>query len=248
LIRGYTVHYRLPAWSPDGLNIAYWSDRSGEYELYLQDPAKQKDPVQMTTRGKGFGYQVYWSPDSKKIAFIDETNDISILDVESKEIIVAGNYRWNYGHGGRYGYPIAWSPDSKWISYTEGLDNTHNGIFLYKLEDQKAYQVSSGFYDDSGPIFSEDGKYLYFLTNRNMEATYSDMGDGTWVYPNSTQIAAVALLKETPSLLKAKNDELKKEEDKENGEKENGEKEYGEKEVPDRGKGACLSGLLYESR
>ncbi len=36
-----------------------------------------------------------------------------------------------------------------------------------------------------------------------MQATYSDMGDGTWVYPNSTQVAALALLAETPSLLQA---------------------------------------------
>ncbi len=211
----------LPAWSPDGKNIAYWSDRSGEYELYIQDPDKKSDPVQLTKRGKGFGYQIYWSPDSKKIAYIDETNDISILDVESKEVIVAGNYRWNYGHGGRYGYPIAWSPDSKWIAFSEGLDNSHNAIKLFNLDEKIAHQVSSGFYDDSNPVFSEDGKYLYFLSNRSMQASYSDMGDGTWIYPNSTQVAAVALQADTPSLLQPKNDALEKSDkaDGEEGEK-----------------------------
>ena len=238
----------FPAWSPDGKNIAFWSDQSGEYELYLQDPGMEKDPVKLSSRGKGFGYQLYWSPDSKKIAYIDETNNISILDVESKAVVVAGNYRWNYGHGGRSSYPIAWSPDSKWLAYTEGLDNSHNAIFLYNLEQQKAHQVSSGFYDDTNPVFSEDGKYLYFLTNRNMEATYSDLGDGTWVYPNSTQVAALALLAETPSLLQPKNDELKKgdEEDKKEGEKEGEEdadgkkkdkKEKGEKDDSKEGEG-----------
>lgn len=216
----------FPSWSPDGENIAYWSDRSGEYELYLQDSELKDEALQMTTRGKGFGYQVYWSPDSKKIAYIDETNDISILDVESREVIVAGNYRWNYGHGGRDDYPITWSPDSKWLAFTEGLDNTHNAIILYNEEQQEAHQLSSGFYDDFGPVFSEDGNYLYFLTNRNMQATYSDMGDGTWVYTNATQVAAVALLAETPSLLQPKNDELtKSDEDEKEGEVEEGEKE-----------------------
>ncbi len=202
----------LPAWSPDGKSIAFWSDLSGEYELYLQDPEKEKAPVQLTSRGKGFGYQPYWSPDSKKIAFIDETNDITIIDVESKISVVAGNYRWNVGHGSRFGYPIAWSPDSKWIAFTEGMDNSHSAIYLYNVDDKRKLQLTGGFYDDSGPVFSTDGKYLYFLTDRSMRAVYSDMGDGTWVYPNATQVAAMSLTADAPSLLSAKNDAIKKEE------------------------------------
>jgi tricorn protease len=213
----------LPAWSPDGKNIAFWSDRSGEYELYLQDPAKENDPVQLTSRGKGFGYQPYWSPDSRLIAFIDEKNDITVIDVTSKTSVVAGNYRWNVGHGSRFGYPINWSPDSKWIAFTEGMDNTYNAIFLYNMETKLKLKASSGFYDDTYPVFSTDGKYLFFLTDRNMQPVYSDMGDGTWVYPNATQVAVMALTADTPSLLVAKNDALKeekKEEEKGNGEKE----------------------------
>jgi tricorn protease len=225
----------LPAWSPDGKSIAFWSDRSGEYELYLQDPGKEKDPVQLTSREKGFGYQPFWSPDSRYIAFIDETNDISILDVTSKTSFVAGNYRWNVGHGGRFGYPINWSPDSKWIAFTEGMENTHNAIFLFNVETKQKLQVSSGFYDDAYPVFSADGKYLFFLTDRNMQPVYSDMGDGTWVYPNATQIAALALSPETPSLLKAKNDALKEETDeKENGEDADKEEKGKDKEVDEQ--------------
>lgn len=214
----------MPAWSPDGLNIAFWSDRSGEYELYLQDPEMKKEAVQLTSRGKGFGYQLFWSPDSKKIAFVDETNDFTVLDVESKESVVAGNYRWNLGHGSRYGYSIAWSPDSKWMAFTEGLDNNHSAIFLYNLEGKKATQVTSGFYEDSGPVFSTDGKYLFYLSDRGMSAAYSAMGDGTWIYPNSTKIVAMALSSKTSPLLSPKNDALKTEEDKEE-EKEEGKEE-----------------------
>jgi len=205
----------MPSWSPDGKNIAFWSDRSGEYELYMQDPDMKKDAVKLTQRGKGFGYQLFWSPDSKKIAYVDESNDITVLDVESRSSVVAGNYRWNIGHGSRYGYSIAWSPDSKWIAFTQGLDNSHSAIFLYELETQKASQVSSGFYADAGPVFSVDGKYLFYLSDRAMNAAYSDMGDGTWIYPNSTQIVALPLNSDIPSLLGPKNDELKAEEKKE---------------------------------
>lgn len=198
-----------PAWSPDGKSVAYWSDRSGEYEIYLQASDGRSEARKLTNRNKGFGYTLHWSPDSKKLAFIDETNTISVLDVESKKIAIAGNTRWNVGHNGRFNYPIAWSPDSKWIAFVQILDNANNTIFLYDLVNAKAHQATSGFYEDNSPVFSTDGKYLFYLTNRSFEATYSDLGDGTWIYPNSTQIAALSLTREVPSLLKPKNDEVK---------------------------------------
>ena len=203
-----------PAWSPDGKYIACWSDRSGEYEIYLQASDGNSKPNKLTNRKKGFGYKLNWSPNSKKLAFIDETNDISVLDVESKKVTVAGNTNWNVGHGGRFYYSIAWSPDSKWIAFHQGMENANNAILLYDVENNKSHQATSGFFEDSNPVFSTDGKYLFYLTNRSFSATYSDMGDGTWVYPNATQIASLSLTKKAPSLLQPKNDEIKIEEEK----------------------------------
>jgi len=221
---------RDPAWSPDGKHIAYWSDRSGEYEIYLHGVNGMSDPKKITSRGKGYGYTLNWSPDSKKLAFIDETNTIFILDVETGSMTTAGNTIWNTGHGGRSGYPINWSPDSKWLTFTVGLENGNNAIFLYSLEEEKLHQATSGFYEDFFPVFSTDGKYLFYLTNRSLTATYSDMNDGTWVYPNATQIASVSLTGETPSLLHPKNDDLEKEEKKDAPEEKNGKKGKNEQE------------------
>jgi tricorn protease len=220
-----------PAWSPDGKTIAYWSDKSGEYELYLQDSEAKEEARQLTKRQKGFGYNLFWSPNSKKIAFIDETNTIQIIDAESGKITEAGNTRWNVGHGSRFNFPISWSHDSKWIAFTERLDNANSAIFVFNTEENEKQQLTSGFYEDNFPVFSTDGKYLFYLTNRNMDAAYSDLGDGTWIYPNSTQIAALSLTPENESVLAPKNDEVEIKEDKEESE-ENGEenKENGESE------------------
>ncbi|MBN2409772.1 MAG: PD40 domain-containing protein [Candidatus Aminicenantes bacterium] len=224
-----------PAWSPDGKTVAYWSDRSGEYEIYLQASDGRSEPEKLTNRNKGFGYTLFWSPDSKKLAFIDETNTISVLDVVSKKVTAAGNTNWNLGHGSRFGYPIAWSPDSKWIAFTQGLDNANNAVFLYDVKNQKSSQATSGYFEDICPVFSADGKYLFYLTNRSFSAAYSDMGDGTWVYPNSTQIASLSLTKDAPSLLQPRNDELKKEEKKPEKKEESAaeEEKKPEKEAPE---------------
>jgi tricorn protease len=63
---------RYPAWSPDGKYVAYWSDKSGEYELTVKDMAPGGTEKKLTSMGAGFRYNIYWSPDSKKMAFVDQ--------------------------------------------------------------------------------------------------------------------------------------------------------------------------------
>ena len=238
-----------PSWSPNGDHVAYWSDKSGEYEIYIQSMREEKADRKITSRNKGYGYSIYWSPDSKKLAFIDEKNDISIIDVASGRIEIADNYRWNFGHGSRYDYPINWSHDSKLLTYSIGMNNGNEAVFVYNLTSKKARQVTSGFYNDNNPIFSTDGKYLFFLTNRNFNAVYSDM-DGTWIYPNTTQLAAISLTNDSPYLLKAKNDVLeaeKKEEPSKGKDKNKGKKEKS-KEKADVPKPVIIDWNDLESR
>ena len=61
-------------------SIAYWSDASGEYELYVRDIAANKER-KVTSYGPGYRYRLFWSPDSKKVAFIDKAMQIKICDV-----------------------------------------------------------------------------------------------------------------------------------------------------------------------
>ncbi|MGC9343818.1 MAG: hypothetical protein ACP5E3_14025, partial [Bacteroidales bacterium] len=223
---GYTINLtqssgafdQSPAWSPDGKYLAYWSDKSGEYEIYLQDSESKEEATKLTNRGKGFGYSLYWSPNSKYIAYIDEKNDISVIDIVSGDVTVAGNYNWNLGHGARPGFPVSWSHDSKWITFTQELDNANTAVFVFNMDNKKLNQVTSGYYSDNYPVFSADGKYLFYLTNRNLQAVYSDL-DGTWIYPNSTLIASIGLTKDTPSLLEVKNDKVEIKEEKKDDEK-----------------------------
>jgi tricorn protease len=220
-----------PSWSPDGKFIAYWSDQSGEYELYLQDPQKKDPAKKLTSRNRGFGYRIHWSPDSKMIAFIDEKNDISVIDITSGEIKIADNYSWNIGHGSRYAYSMNWSHDSRWLAYTKGQDNANDAIFLYDVTENKIHRITSGFYLDYNPVFSKDGKYLFYLTDREFNPVYSGLNDGTWIYPNNTQLAAINLLMDSPYLLSPKNDDLEEsKEDKKEDQKDPDDKEKNKKE------------------
>ncbi len=221
LTRSSGVAERYPTWSPDARYVAYWSDRSGEYELMLRPAHGSGTERQVTRLGVGYRYRPQWSPDSKKIAFIDYMQQIRIYDVDADRITNVDRMRAQWIHGALEGFDVHWSADSRWFAYSKMLPHGQNAIFLYDVERDDVHQVTSGFYSDRSPVFDPDGDYLYYLTNRNLQPVFGDL-DGTWVYPNSTRIVAVALRNDVESPLKPRSDdeEVAVEEEDEEGEDE----------------------------
>jgi tricorn protease len=195
---------RFPAWSPDGKYIAYWSDRSGEYELTLREAGKTTPEKKLTSYGPGFRYNLYWSPDSKKIAFIDKAMKIYIYDRNTDQTILV-DQGLRMMDGNLQGFTPNWSPDSRYFTYDRDLPNAHQAVFIYDYTGKQLHQVTSPFYSSSLPVFDPSGKYLYITTNQTFNPLYSDL-DNTFIYPNSTKLAAIVLKKSTPSPLYPKND------------------------------------------
>ena len=230
------VAERSPAWSPDGKSLAYWSDRSGEYELTIKDLEKGEDEEKLTNLGAGFRYSIYWSPDGKKLAWIDNTMTMWMFDKDSKQKhkIDQGLYMYEWG---LRNFSVSWSSDSRWIAYARGTDNRNRAIFIYDTKNHTSKQVTSGYYSDQNPTFDPEGKYLFFSTNRHFSPVYSDM-QNSFVYNNSTRLVAVSLTKNTPSPLAARNDAVEiKDEDKKDEENKEDEKDEGKKKGKKRKKG-----------
>ena len=79
------VHEVSPAWSPDGKSIAYFSDASGEYALHIKNQDGSGDVKIISLKGSGFYSSIHWSPDAKKLCFIDNGRRLYLLDVASKQ-------------------------------------------------------------------------------------------------------------------------------------------------------------------
>jgi tricorn protease len=218
---------RYPAWSPDGKSVAYWSDSSGEYELTVCDANDGSDKQTLTSYGPGYRYQIFWSPDSGKIAFVDQTMTIRIFDRDTKETLRIDQGLW-MTEGTLRNFKPDWSPDSRWLVYSRGDENRLENIYLYDTKENKRHQLTSGFYSDFLPAFDPDGNYLYFLSNRTFSPIYADT-DNSFIYANTTNVVAVSLKSDIPSPLAPRNDEeeVKKEKP---AEKEAGQKKEEEKE------------------
>ncbi len=74
------------SWSPDGKQVAYLSDETGEYEIYVKDQNGQGKPKQLTDNGNIWRFAPVWSPDSKKLAFSDKNQILWVLDLRSKDL------------------------------------------------------------------------------------------------------------------------------------------------------------------
>ncbi len=207
------VAERYPAYSPNGKYAAYFSDRSGEYELTIRDLEKPSPEKKLTSLGEGFRYTIFWAPNSKALAFIDKSMTIYVYDFDKDQTTEVDKQKWMY-EGSLRNFTVSWSPDSRYLTYEKELDGRTTAIAIFDTKEEKVHQVTAGYYSDSNPVFDPAGKHLFFLTNRHFKPVYSDF-DNTWIYPNATQIAAVTLTKDIPSPMAPRNDStvVKKEEE-----------------------------------
>ena len=205
LTRSSGVAERWPTWSPDGKQIAYFTDRTGEYQLAVRAEDGTGEETILTQIAPGFRYRPQWSPDSKKIAFIDFSMRLWIHDLEKKTTESIDKMLWLY-EGELARFSVSWAPDSRWLAYPGDLTNEHTAIVIYDTKEAKRHQVTSGFYADSQPVFDPKGQYLFFCSGRTFEPVYSDL-DHTWIYPNTRNLMAVPLRLDVASPLAPRNDE-----------------------------------------
>jgi tricorn protease len=195
------VRERAPTWSPDGRWIAYLSDQSGEYEIYVR-PAGPGQARRITTDGGTWRFDPVWSPDSKKLAFGDRTRHLRIVDVASGAVTDAD-------HNEREDFDTyRWSPDSRWLAYEKSHPTRIPGLAVYSLEQKKAFPLGEGMAPDSAPVFSADGRHLFFLSNRDFQPTFSAY-EFNYVYTGATRIYVAALTPEGPALFPPRSDEEK---------------------------------------
>jgi tricorn protease len=195
-------------WSPDGKKIAYFSDKNGEYNLYIVDAEAKRKPVRLTEFKKGYRHYLKWSPDGKMIAFGDQTLSLYYININTKKIVKvdkAEHQNVDIDQDEKAIYDFNWSPDSRYLAYSKMDKDFITKIYIYSLEDKKVHCVSSGLFNDFEPVFTPDGKHLLFISNRRFNPTFCDL-DWEMVYKNLAGIYSITLQKNAPPLFPYKSD------------------------------------------
>jgi tricorn protease len=197
---------RDPAASPDGKQVAYFSDESGEYALHVRSADGLGTVTKIALGQPGsFFYSPRWSPDSKKIVLYDKRLNLWLVDMAKPgaptridaDLYDTPNFRLD----------PAWAPDSRWIVYTKQLSNHLHAAFVYSLETGRTAQVTDGLSDVASPRFDRGGDYLYFTatTSAGLGAGWLDMSSLGRAVDGA--VYAVVLRKDLPSPVAPESDE-----------------------------------------
>jgi len=203
---------RNAVWSPDGKWIAYLSDKSGEYEIYMRPADGTGAETPVTKGGTCFKFQPVWSPDSTKLVFSDKTRTLYYVDVKKKAPVPIDKGEWiglmNYFSIRWEGIEdYSWSPDSKWIVYTKTEPNYFKSVFVYSLDEGKIFRITDAMTDESYPAFDGNGKYLYFVSRRTFFPSFDMFDRTTYTYTRSERIYLVTLQKELTSPFETSSEE-----------------------------------------
>jgi tricorn protease len=204
---------RDPAWSPDGKSIAYFSDESGEYDLAIRDQ-NGLGAVRHISLGAppSFFYSPTWSPDRKKIAYSDKRLQLWYVDLDNPAPkLVDTDY---FGGFGATQLNQTWSPDNKWIAYTRQLASGQHAVFVYSLEQGKAFQVTDGMSDALFPAWDKNGKYLYFTASTDVALSTAGLDMSSQEHRVSRNVYLAVLSKDEKSPLAPESDEEKSKDEK----------------------------------
>ncbi|MGH8457647.1 MAG: S41 family peptidase, partial [Stenotrophobium sp.] len=156
-----------PAWSPDGTQVAYTTDVSGEQQIAVR-PAEGGTEKILTHFKNGFFYQPVWAPGGDKLAFSDNEHRLWLLDLAGGEPRQVAQDRYMEIHD------YVWSPDGRWLAYSTTDENQVRSISLYSVESGRATHISASRDNDFSPAFDPEGKYLYFISTRHENPTFSE--------------------------------------------------------------------------
>uniref|UniRef100_UPI002FD9B0FD S41 family peptidase n=1 Tax=Arsukibacterium sp. TaxID=1977258 RepID=UPI002FD9B0FD len=154
--------------SPDGKAVYAINDASGENEIWRFAADGSNKAEQLTRDGKVFRWGLHLSPDGRFIAHDDKNGDLWLLDLSSGQNRLI--YQQGWGHSAYQ--EVVWSADSQLLAFTlQHQQRPLRQLVLFSLAENRSELLTSDKYESFSPTFSHDGLWLYFLSNRQFNAT-----------------------------------------------------------------------------
>ena len=159
-----------PALSPDGSRLAFLSDKSDYFEIYLLDPRSGKIITRLVSGQKSGNLEelhwlrpgIAWSPDGRRIAFAAKAGGADVLhlvDVRRRKIVRSLKFDLDGV------FSPAWSPQGEEIAFV-GIKNSQSDIYAVNLATGKVRQITDDVFSDLDPAYAPDGRRLAFVSDR----------------------------------------------------------------------------------
>jgi Tol biopolymer transport system component len=151
---------RSPAWSPDGSQIAFVSERDGGGIFLI--PAIGGLPVKVSASNMGLANPV-WSADGTELAYIIVEPE-TVIEIVSQSTRKVRRLTMPGAPGNRW--DLSWSRDGRFFAYGQGTGREFTQLWVLRASDGQAFAVTDGASSDTCPMWSRDGRTIFFLSSR----------------------------------------------------------------------------------
>lgn len=175
---------RFVTWGPEGKSVVYSSERNGKWNIYKTEKVRKEEPFFYAStlvkespviENKLDNYLAQYSPDGKKLAFIEGRRTLKVMDLDSKKqvTLLTPDDLYHMRDGDQ---DFTWSPDSKWllVDWSKTLSNSE--ILLMAADGSKRINLNESGYYDMSPQWVNGGKQMIWFSNRNGLKSYATSG------------------------------------------------------------------------
>lgn len=172
--------------APDGRSLVYASERDGHWQLYTARIARDEDPnfanATVISEQRIFseaGPERCWpkfSPDGKKVAFIEDRTKLKVVDLATKQITeVTDGSKW-YDQNGYFNFQ--WSPDGQWfvLDFIAHQRDPYYDQGIVSAEGGEIHPITDSGYMTGGAKWVMDGKAILFQSERYGMRSHASWG------------------------------------------------------------------------
>ena len=239
---------RMVSWSPDGKTLLFSGERDGSWNIYKVNLERPEEEyfyastvlkTEIMVAGPAEEFQAKFSPDGKKVAYIEERNILKVMDLDSgkKITLLPEGHNYSYSDGD---WSFEWSPDSRWMMLDDQggyFFSTNTAIIKADGTGELIHPVESGFGEEN-PKWALDGKMMTYQSSREGRKSLANQGNSEddiyAVFFDQEAYDKFELSKEEFELLTAREKREKEEQEKKEKKEEDAKKKKKDKDKKEK--------------
>ncbi|MBX2952042.1 MAG: PD40 domain-containing protein [Leadbetterella sp.] len=147
-------------WLKDNRTLLFNQTRNGYQNLYTVNADGSGNLKELTTDARN-NRDITLNPALSQAVYLSGRDEVRLLDLATlQSSVIVKDEIWGFQNSAP-----SFSPDGEYVLFT-AIRNFEQDIFIHHLKDKKTLNLTNTGVTEAGPVWSADGRSIYFLSNR----------------------------------------------------------------------------------